>query len=84
VALVTGWGLLWALWFGTAAVSFAYLEARAIHDPKTGDTLTENVRAWFHTREHNGAGRLGRVLFLCLFTAFPAWWLLHIFVPGFV
>jgi hypothetical protein len=81
---VTGWGLIWALWVGTLAVSFTYLEARAIHDPKTGDTLSENVRAWFHTRERTGAGRLGRVLFLLLMAGFPVWFSVHILVPGFV
>lgn len=75
---------LWAVWLAAVAASFAYFEARALHDPKVGDTLTEAVRGWFRTREKSGRGRLGRVLFLALFTAAPAWWLAHILVPGWV
>jgi hypothetical protein len=81
---VTGWGLTWALWLAVIAASFAYLEARALHDPKTGDTLTDNVRAWFRTEQRGWAGRLGRVLFLVLMAAFPVWFAVHILVPGFV
>jgi hypothetical protein len=76
--------LLWGVWLLTVGATFAYFEARAVHDPKVGDTLTEAVRGWFHTREKTPAGRLGRVLFLALFTAAPAWWLLHILFPGLV
>lgn len=81
---MTGWGLLWGLWIGAIAVSFTYFEVRAIHDPTTGDTLTENIRSWFRTRERTAAGRLGRVLFLVLMAAFPVWFAVHILVPGFV
>lgn len=77
--------LLWAVWLVVCvAVPFTYFETRAIHDPEVGDTLTEAVRGWFRTREKSGRGRLGRVAFLAIFTALPAWWLLHILVPGFV
>ena len=79
---MTGWALLWALWLGTGAVSFTYLETRAIHDPKTGDTLSENIRSWLHVTEHSGRGRAGRVLFLLLMAGFPVWFTVHILVPG--
>jgi hypothetical protein len=78
------WPLIWALWFCLPVAAFVYLETRAVHDPKVGDTLTEVTRAFLHTRERTPKGRLGRVIFLVLMVAFPAWFCVHILVPGFV
>jgi hypothetical protein len=75
------WG--WALWLAAVALSFAYFEWRGLTNPKK-IPLTAAFRLWFRTREKTSAGRLGRVLFLVLFTSAPVWWLVHVLAPGLV
>jgi uncharacterized protein (DUF3820 family) len=73
----------WGLWVLAVIGTFAYFEWKGLTTPGK-IPLTTATRLWFHSREHTPRGRLGRVLFLCLFVSFPAWWLLHVLNPGFV
>lgn len=67
------WRYAWTLWIVLAFGSFAVLETMAILDPALGDTLSENIRSWFHTNTVTGA-----LIFGVALSTFFLWFLVHI------
>lgn len=61
-----------ALWLAWAAL-FAILEGNAIANETDGDTLSERLRLWFHTK--TPAGRFG---FAAVIVTLTAWLIPHI------
>jgi hypothetical protein len=62
----------------TAGYALAFLiffgfEGWAIFNKTKGDTFSEHVRAYFHTK-----GKVGSFAFLILFGTFAAWFAAHI------
>ncbi|MFD1657012.1 hypothetical protein ACFSL4_01860 [Streptomyces caeni] len=60
------------VWGGLLAVG-AGVEVWALRNSRPGDTLSERVRAWFRVRTRPGAA-----VFAVAWTAFAAWFLVHI------
>lgn len=67
------WAALWLLW----GAAFVVLEGIALRRNAPGDTLSEQLRAWFHTDAHKG-----RVVWLVSFGVFSAWLAIHIATPA--
>ncbi len=60
-----GWGVVFA--------AGAAYETYGIFNKKSGDTLSERFRAWFHTNT-----KTGKAVFTVSWLAFSAWFLIHI------
>jgi len=65
-------GIANVVWGGLLLVG-AVVEVWALLNRQAGDTLSERVRAWFHTHT-----RPGRWLFAFAWAAFATWFLVHI------
>ncbi|WP_435058533.1 hypothetical protein [Streptomyces sp. bgisy060] len=61
-----------AIWGGLLLVGAGY-EAYAIGNHLPGDTLSERLRAWLHTRT-----RTGRLVFVAGWLVLAVWFPLHI------
>ena len=57
---------------------FFGFEFWAIFNKTPGDTFTEHVQAYFHTK-----GKVGSFVFLAVFGTFAAWFSAHIVGPAF-
>lgn len=68
---------IWIVWAAVLAGSFAVIEGIALVRKRPEDTLSDHLRAWFHTNTH-----LGRTIWLAAFGALAVWLLTHIAVAG--
>jgi hypothetical protein len=63
----------WLLWAAVTFASFLTLEVIAIRTKKKGDTLSEQIRAFFRVRQYRG-----RVAFVSVLFGFVIWFAGHI------
>ncbi|MBA4865899.1 hypothetical protein H1V43_32055 [Streptomyces sp. PSKA54] len=59
--------------WGGLLVAGAGVEAWALRNGRSGDTLSERTRSWFRVRTP-----AGRVTFAVVWVAFASWFLVHI------
>lgn len=69
---MSGWTKAWLAWGSASAVSFGYLEARALQEP--GATLSEHLRTTFGFDDRGPLPQLRRSLFYAAW----GWFGLHI------
>lgn len=61
--------LLWVGW----VLTFFIVEGFALRNDMPGDTFSEHTRKWIRTDT-----KLGRTIFLVVFSGFAIWFLVHI------
>lgn len=70
------WSYLWLAWL----LAFCVIEGIAIFDSQRGNTLSENVWAWFSIKGKGRAWRFRRFVLL----SFMAWLTVHFVSGGFL
>jgi hypothetical protein len=65
--------MIWAGWLVVVVGSFFALEVPALRNARKGDTLSEQIRMWFHTGNPYGRG-----VWLVTSGVFFAWFVAHI------
>ena len=73
--MIPGW--FWLLWVILGAVSFAVAEGVALVNRRSGDTLSENTRRWFHVTT-----KAGRYVWVIIWGLFAMWFGVHIAMDG--
>ena len=68
----------WITWAAVTVVSFAVLEAIAILNGRSPDTLSENIRRWIGVEPQSRTRLIGVPLFLAVLFGFVAWFVPHI------
>jgi hypothetical protein len=68
----------WITWAVVSLASFTVLEAIALLNGRSPDTLSEYLRRWLGVDPPSRARRIGVPLFLAVVLGFVAWFVPHI------